>query len=279
MTVSLGLVREAFDRAGEKRFLLAQLLYPLVFGPAWRDAVLTFAYLKCLDDVVDEDPDAERALAVLARQRVMLARAYAGDAADAGVGAPERFGLPVFERDRARGARLRGLLEGILATMEFDTRRRGAWLDAAALDTYVIELGSSVFGLFAQLAKPGTTLPPAFVTEGSRAYLYGDALIDLRHDLALGVINVPREDIDRYRLSGAPDDEGLRAWVAGRAPEILGHFARASAQARQMRPRGARLFLRLALAAKRRKLRRFLARGEAGRAGHAAATAGINGNV
>ena len=40
-----------------------------------------------------------------------------------------------------------------------------------------------------------------------------------------------------------------------------------------MRPHGARLFLRFALAAKRRKLRRFLAHGDTRRANYAAATA------
>lgn len=256
MATDLALVREAFHLSGEKHFGLARRLYPLVFGSRWTDAILAFAYLKCLDDLVDEDPDRERALATLARQRRVIAGAYAGEAAGDGGALSERFGLPVFARDRGRGARLRPRFEAIVASMEFDTRRRGVQLDAAALDRYVVDLGDAVLHLFAELAAPGATLPPAVVGEGSRAYLYADALIDLSHDLACGVVNVPREDADwRSWVDEAP----RHAWVAARAPQVLAHFARLGAHLGAVRPWTLRAFLALYLAAKRRKLRRFLA--------------------
>lgn len=259
MTTDLALVREAFDLSGEKHFGVARRLYPLVFGSRWTDAILAFAYLKCLDDLVDEDPDGERALATLARQRRVIASAYAGEAAGDGAALSERFGLPVFARDRRRGARLRPRFEAIVASMEFDTRRRGVQLDAAALDRYVVDLGGAVLHLFAELAAPGAILPPAVVREGSRAYLYADALIDLSHDLACGVVNVPREDADWRSWVGAGDETPRHAWVAARAPQVLAHFARLRAHLGAVRPWTLRAFLALYLAAKRRKLRRFLA--------------------
>ncbi|MBX3023700.1 hypothetical protein KF840_02205 [bacterium] len=260
MAVDLALVREAFDLSGEKHFGLARRLYPLVFGGRWTDAVLAFAYLKCLDDLVDEDPDGERALRTLARQRVAIAAAYDGDGAESAGALPGRFGLPVFIRDRARGARLRGALETILDSMELDTRRRGIQLSAAELDAYVVELGGAVLALFAELAAPGATLPPAAVREGSRAYLYADALIDLSHDLALGVVNVPREDGDWRTWAGAGAEGVRHAWIARRVPQVLAHFTRSRAELRRIRPWTLRVFLGLYLAAKRRKLLRHLAR-------------------
>jgi len=255
MTADLALVREAFALSGEKHFRIARRLYPLVFGRRWRETILAFAYLKCLDDLVDEDPDAGRALATIAGHRALIAAAYGDAAPPAARTTIERFGLPVFAADRARGSALRDAFETILASMEFDTRRRGGQLDAAALDAYVLELGGAVFAIFFALAGPRASMPPALVAAASRAYLYADALIDLRHDLALGVRNVPAEDggID------ATDGDALDAWITGRAPAVLADFGRFTAELGNVRPWTLRVFVGLYLAAKRRKLRRFLA--------------------
>jgi hypothetical protein len=257
MAADRTLVREAFHLSGEKHFAIARGLYPLVFGRRWTEAILAFAYLKCLDDLVDEDPDATRALATLARQRRVIAAAYAGDV-PVEAALPERFGMPVFVGDRGRGGRLRAWFERLIGSMEFDTRRRGRQLDAAALDRYVVDLGGAVLALFAELAVPGVALPDAVVREGSRAYLYADALMDLPHDLALGVVNVPHEDGD-WQDWLAAGDGALHAWVAVRAPQVLAHFTHLRRELGRVRPWTLRAFLGLYLAAKRRKLRRFLA--------------------
>ena len=55
MIASTALVREAFVSAGEKRFFLARILYRMVFGPDWQQAVLGFAYFKYLDNLVDDE--------------------------------------------------------------------------------------------------------------------------------------------------------------------------------------------------------------------------------
>lgn len=259
MTADSALVREAFHLSGEKHFAIARLGYPLVFGARWREAILAFAYLKCLDDLIDEDPDHERALAMLADQRALIARAYAGAAPGHRAAVPERYGLPVFHADRARGARLRRPFEAILASMEFDTRRRGVQLDAAALDAYVVDLGSAILVLFAEIAAPGVALPAAVLCEGSRAYLYADALMDLQHDLRLGVVNVPRGEGDWRAWAAADGDAPRRAWVAARVPRVLEHFAAARRHFPGVQPWTLRAFLALYLAAKRHKMRRFLA--------------------
>ena len=253
------LVREAFAAAGEKRFFLARVFYRTIFGADWKHAVLGFAYFKCLDTLVDEDPDARRALAVLAAQRRFIARVYAGDAID-GLAPPERFGAPFFAYDRAIGSPLRVEFETILASMDLDTRRRGRALDAAALDAYVLEVGGGVFRSLMYHAAPDVVLPTGFLEHASRAYLKADALIDLRHDLALGVVNVPAEDVERYGITLDCSDSALRSWIEREAGRVLDDFATALAEGRRLGRWSLRLLAWLYLATKRRGLRRFLVR-------------------
>jgi hypothetical protein len=271
MTPPLALVREAFRAAGEKRFPLARLLYAAVLGARWKQAVLGFAYFKCVDRLVDEDADAGRALAVLAAQRRLMRHVYAGAVAPEGLALPERFGAPVFADDRRIGAPLRAEFEAILASMELDTRRRGTLLGAAALDAYVREVGANVLRCLLYHAAPGVALPPAFVARASRAYLEADALIDLREDLALGVINVPAEDVASLGLSLDPSDPALRSWIARRAARVLDDFAVARAEGRRLERWSLRLLARMYLAGKERGLRRFLAREGLAPPPHAAA--------
>jgi hypothetical protein len=265
------LVREAFKAVGERRFFLARLLYSIIFGRHWKQAILGFAYFKYLDDVVDEDPDAGRALAVLAAQRRLIQDVYAGGTVAEQRGTPERFGVPVFVHDRRIGAPLRPAFETILSSMERDTRRRGTLLSAEALDAYVREVGESVFRCLLYHAAPDVDLPPGFIALASRAYLHADALIDLRQDLACGVINVSAEDVERYGLSLDAADPGLRPWIEQRAPQVLDELAGAFAEGRRLPSWSLRLLARLYLSSKRRGLRRFLAREGLGRADHAAA--------
>ncbi len=259
MDTSTSLVRDAFDRAGEKRFLLARPLYYTLFGVEWTKAILGFSYLKCLDDLVDEDPDVDRALAVLARQRQMIAAIYDGGDVAQDLASPEIYGAPFFAHDRDRGAPLRATFEKVLATMDFDTRRRGKILDAASLDAYVVELGSAALHFLAHFAAPGFEAPAEFVAQSSRAYLMADALIDLRHDLAAGVINVSREDIDRFGLS-LEDDRHLRTWMARQGPLVDRLFEEVAQLRRRLQSRPLRLLTVLYLSSKRRSLRRFLVR-------------------
>jgi len=279
MAVPLVLVREAFDSAGEKHFHLARVFYSILFGRNWVFAILGFAYLKCLDDVVDEDTDTDRALAVLERQQELIRRAYAGDTVRESLPYPERFGLPFFLYDRTRGNELRAAFETVFDSMRFDTTRRGRLIDAAALDAYVVQLGSTVFRYLQHFAAPHTTLDDAFAAVAARAYLYADALIDLRHDLRLGVVNVPEEDIVRHRLCLDLDDPSLRGWMARRAAFVLDQFELALALARRLDSRSLRLLARLYLSTKRRSLRRFLAREGLVSGDYAAAASALSGST
>lgn len=256
------LVREAFVAAGEKHFALARLLYRQLFGSNWGHAVLAFAYMKQLDDLVDEDPDAERALATIARHRQFMDDVYRHREGATNLPAPQRFGYPFFCFDRARGAPLRPLFECILASMAHDTHRRGVFLSAAALDAHVVDLGGHVIRFVLHFAAPKVALPHAFVEIASRAYLNADNLIDLEHDLSCGVINIPIEDFESGRMRLCASDAAVRRWAKSRALFVLDDFRTAIKQALRLERWALRLLAAIYLSNKRRHLRRFLRREE-----------------
>ncbi len=256
------IVREAFGAAGERRYLLSKMFYTGVFGRRWEAALIGFAYLKCLDNAVDEEPDAVKALAVLASQRELIAREYAGASVGNTCAAVERYGHYFFQYDRTHGVWWRSLIETILETMEFDVRRRHVAVARAALDSYVLTLGEAVIRYTANFLAPGYPLHESFVRSASRAYLYADSLIDLEHDLRFGVINVPAEDVASWKLDlGAPNGR-LRDWTASRVPIVFELFAEALAEASRLNGLRARWLARLFLSRKRNRLARFLQRGE-----------------
>jgi phytoene/squalene synthetase len=257
----VALVREAYRAAGEKRWPLGRAVWALLLGRHYRTALLGFAYLKCLDALVDGDSDGPRALARLARQRALLAQTASGLAPrEDALGPPESWGVRLWRLDRARGGELAPLFEQILATMELDVERRGRALPRERLAAYEHALGAATLGYLASFAAPGRALPEGFVRAASRAYIGADCLLDLREDLAQGLVNAPAEDLARYGFEPAelPDgSEGARRWVAARAAEVAQAFEAAARELLSVEPRRLRIACRLLLAPKQRKFRRF----------------------
>jgi hypothetical protein len=258
--VSTALVREAFRNAGEHNYLLSKLLYSAIFGRRWELALVGWAYIKCLDNAVDEEPAADAALAVVETQRELLARVYAGRDVDRALPVPESYGRAFFAYDAARGARCRPLIETIIDTMEFDVRRRHTLVPAARLDTYMVELGEAIIRYTTSFLATDSPLSDAFVHSTSRAYLYADSLIDIEHDLRVGVINIPAEDVAAWQLDIGAANPRVREWVARRAPAVFGYFAEARTAAAQVRGLRVTLLSRLFLSNKRAQLTRHLAR-------------------
>lgn len=258
--VSTQLVREAFRNAGERRYLLSKLFYTAIFGRRWDVAMVGWAYIKCLDDAVDEEPAADKALAVVATQRDLLARVYDGGPVDAALAVPESYGRAFFAYDAQHGTRWRPLIETILDTMEFDVTRRHTLISAEQLDGYMVELGAAIIRYTANFLADDFPLTDPFIRSASRAYLYADSLIDLEHDLRFGVINIPAEDVAAWQLDVAAPDPKRRQWVAERAPAVLGYFGEAIAAAAHLPGIRVKLLSRLFLSRKRAQLERFLAR-------------------
>ena len=53
-----------------------KLAYALLFGFDWRYSMLGYAYLRCVDNVVDDVEDEATSLELMAEQRNFMATAY-----------------------------------------------------------------------------------------------------------------------------------------------------------------------------------------------------------
>lgn len=250
-------VRDAFLAAGEKRYMLARLAYPYLLGPNWRWALLGWAYIKCLDDVVDEDVNNQRAMETLKDHRRLLERTYAKGFCDPMCSTPENYGQLFYAWDQRCGSSLRAPMEAVLETMEFDLRRRGAPLSREEIDTYIVKMGCALSEILTHFAVPGRVVSVGLREAGSRAYLYADTLMDLAHDIELGLINIPAEDLEEKMIDLGAGFEAFRPWVEARVPEVEGHFDKAIRLMNELPPK-TRVWCRFLLNHKRKAFRRFL---------------------
>jgi hypothetical protein len=268
-----GLFERAYHAAGEKRLWLARRLYPVVLGPAWQYALLAFAYLKLFDNDVDEDADSARAGDAFAVHRVLAARSYAGQAPDPALPFVQQIGALVFQFDRLNGCPLRPFLSDAVESMAIDIARRGKVLSQAEIDANLHLGGGGTIRGIAWFAAPGLELPQPLVQALCDAYMHADSLIDLEHDLAFGLINVPAEavarGVDPFRA-----DARLAAWAEEQARLCEVRFDAALARLPEIGSRRLREVARLMLVTKRRKLQRFLAAGGWPARAQAGATSG-----
>jgi hypothetical protein len=255
-----GLFERAYHAAGEKRLWLARRLYPRLLGPAWRYALLAFAYLKLFDDDVDEDADSVRAGDAFAVHRALAERCYAGEPPGPALPFVQQIGALVFQFDRANGAPIRGFLSDAIESMAIDIARRGKLLSQAQIDANLHLGGGGTVRGIAWFAAPELELPEPLVHALCDAYMGADSLIDLEHDLAFGVINVPAEVVARGLDPFRPDAR-LAAWAQQQARLCEMRFDAALARLPEIESRRLREVARLMLHTKRRKLRRFLAAG------------------
>jgi hypothetical protein len=255
-----GLFERAYHLAGEKRLWLARRLYPRLLGPAWEYALLAFAYLKLFDNDVDEDADAVRAGDAFAAHRALAERSYAGAPPDPSLPFVQQLGAHVFAFDRANGSPLRGFLSDAVESMAIDIARRGKLLSQAEIDANLHLGGGGTVRGIAWFAAPGLVLPDALVNALCDAYMHADTLIDLEHDLAFGLINVPAEAVARG-VDPLHPDARLAAWAQEQARLCEARFDAALGRLPEIESRRLREVARLMLQTKRRKLRRFLALG------------------
>ncbi len=258
MTLDEPFFRRAFQACGEKHYGLARLFYPRLLGRDWHYCLLGFAYLKCLDDLVDEDADPDRALAAMKQQRQLIERIYAGWDGEPLPPAPESYAVHFFRWDRERGAPLRAGMEVVLDRMAFDLGRRGMAFPRHELDAHLVAMGSALVDYLSHFTHgPGTRLPDAVRETGSLAYLHADNLIDLEHDLAQGVINIPLEDLDAYSIDPLVAGDAAVLWRIDRRPRVEAWFEE-SIGATRGGGLSLRVFGRLLLERKRRELGRAL---------------------
>jgi hypothetical protein len=261
-----GLFERVYAAAGEKRLWLARAAFPFLLGPAWQYALLAFAYLKLFDNLVDEDADSVRASDAFGTHRALAARIYAGEAPSPALPVVQQIGAFVFQFDRTNGCPLRRHLEDAVESMAIDIARRGKLLSEAEIDANLHLGGGGTLRACVWFAAPDLELPESLVNAICDAYMHADSLIDLEHDLAFGLINVPAEAVARGVDPSHPD-ERLAQWARDEARRCRASFDAALDRLPEIPSWRVRALARLMLLTKRRKLRRFLAAGGWPRAG------------
>ena len=260
MEVSLRLLREALA-ASERHPVFSCVLYTFLSGTSWPIAYVGFAYARSVDDSVDGEEDAARALSILARQRELMDSVYAGDPAPREGALRDRMGGVVFAWDARNGSRLRPSLAALLELIRFDVERRGQPLPQAELDRYALRLGNASLEYLACFVAPDTELPAPFVASVSRAYIRADALMDLSEDLRMGIINVPAERLEPLRIVAGPLPSAVRSWIREEADAVTTLFEVALSEARRLPVPPLRRLAILRLRRKRRLLLRHLRAG------------------
>ena len=244
--------------SGESLPLQKKLAYALLLGVDWRYSFLGYAYLRCVDNAVDNGRDAATSFELMAEQRRFMDAAYEGTLEQEKAVAPASYGLPFFAWDRSKGAPLRAQFEAFLNTMEFDVRRRGQVPSAAELDDYVLTTGRAFLRSLAYFATGKPQLPDPCLDLGSRAYLCADALMDLEEDMAVGLINIPPEVIEEYAIDLEDPEAGLERWRPVRAAEVLELMRQARATVSLIDDLSMRVLYRFFLGRKKRRFLRFL---------------------
>ena len=250
-------VRDAFHAAGEKRYALARLAYPYLLGPDWRWALVGWAYIKGLDDLVDEDASTQDAIENLNAHREMLRCVYAGESTDPQCSVHERYGQYFYAWDRSCGAPLRPPMEEVLDIMGFDLQRRGVVLSRAEIDSYLVRIGSVMINFLFHFVAQGRMISDALCKAASRACLYADTLMDLSHDLEFDLINIPVEDLEKYAIDPGAGFDAFRPWFAACIPEVESYFDEAIDLMKEL-PLQIRLWGRFMLNHKRKAFWRFL---------------------
>ena len=255
--VPLPLLQNAFTTSRQKNFGLAKWFSWILLGPDWDYALLGYSYVKCVDYVVDDDVDSERALAFLHRQRELLEESYAGPI-DRELPSPDNYGQAIFVQDANNGSPLRSCFEDVLDTMEVDVRRRNQILSADELDAHFVKTGTPGTRYLCRFASPCMRLPSTYLALSSCAYLWADSLIDVKYDLEHGIVNIPAEDIARFGLTPAPSDAGLRPWMEERSAIVMQQFREALSETDRLTDSSIIFYFRRYLIDKRKRLCRFL---------------------
>jgi hypothetical protein len=251
-------VRASFQRVGEKRYGLARLGFRILLGRGWRIALLGFAYLKAVDNHVDAERDREQALAWLRERRSRLAQAYAEGMLPGEPSEIEADGLAFARYDRALGSPLRDWFEQELDVIEGDVSGRGATMSLAELEAWTIRAGRPVVLCITHFTSPRRPLPPECVDRISKAYLLADSLLDVEEDLALDVIKIPREAIERHGIRLAFPDPGIDRWLAEYGPVVVRELDDALRAIWRIPGLRTRVLAAMMLRQKRRRLRSFL---------------------
>jgi phytoene synthase len=213
----------------------------LVLPPAERQAITAvWDFCRAVDDAVDEQADAARAAADLARWRAELAACFDGGP----IVSPEAARLrPIVERFGLSRQPFEDLIDGV--EMDVGGRRYETFED---LRRYCLRVASAVGLICIEIFGCRSAAARAYAVELGVALQLTNILRDVAGDLARGRLYLPLEDLARFGVCEADlageaarrargiAHPGVRALLAYEAERARGYFERA----RAARPRAER---------------------------------------
>lgn len=195
-----------------------QVISALVDRGRSQQAFRAYAYFRWVDDWLDGTlrSRAER-LAFVARQRALVAAAYAGEPLPERT-VEEQMAIDLIAADRDGHTGLRLYIEHLLAVMAFDAERRGRLISAQELDEYTRHLAVGVTEALHYFIGHDDPAPPVetryFSVTGAHIT---HMLRDTCEDVAAGYFNVPYEFLAAQGIGpGDVHTDAYRAWIERR---------------------------------------------------------------
>ena len=222
---SLKLARSITWAASRQAYLTARLF---VDRTKVNDFYLAYAYFRWLDDVVDDPAvDEEERLVFVQRQVDMVARLFDGEE-PASPTEYEEMIVQLIRSGRGTSKRLKPFVDDMMATIEFDARRRGKLIDQKELDEYCVRLAASIvdglqYFIGSNYDYPENENRLTAATAAQIAHLLQDTFQDLQD----GIINIPKEYLEANGIR--PDDvahQDYKEWVKTRVELAREYFAK-----------------------------------------------------
>ena len=196
------------------------LRIPRLIFPNKDTFTLCYAYFRWFDDIVDSlRLGPEESKFVLERQKRFLTQLYSQELPEE-LSTEELFLAHLVKFDKIHGKDIGGDLGALISCLEFDANRRGKIISTRELERYVgdnvisyINIASAILNLKDSLKKD--------LIDISRAGFVMDYIFDLREDMNLGYVNIPLEDIERYKIElGDLNSDVLRTWVRDKVENL-----------------------------------------------------------
>jgi phytoene/squalene synthetase len=224
MTVATTSVARSITFSGSKQtYYTARLM---VDKDLVNDFFRAYAYFRWADDIIDVSPvSQDERIAFIKRQRDLIDGLYQQKQMKL-ESTEEEILAVLIGNDRQMNSGLQSFIRNMFAIVEFDAHRKGRLISQEELKWYSDRLSQSVTDGLQYFIGNEHSYPPSvnryWAAIGAHiAHLLRDAL----PDIADGFINIPREYLEKHRIT--PEDithPAFRAWVKERVKQARYYF-------------------------------------------------------
>jgi phytoene/squalene synthetase len=191
------------------------------------DFYLAFGYFRWLDDAVDDPAvDQEKRLVLIGRQVNLVAKLFRNELPSE-LSLHEEMVAQFIRRGDGTSKRLKPFIDNMLATIEFDAKRRGQLISQNELDEYCVRLAASVvdglqYFIGSRYEYPDNKYRLTAATAAQITHLLRDTFQDLED----GIINIPMEYIEENNLDpSSVESPRYREWVKHRVELASKYFS------------------------------------------------------